>query len=55
MSTGAGRTRGRVIESRLETLDAIVRHTARDLKLSFIDCDDERLERRYTETRPLIS
>jgi len=30
MSSGAGRTRGCVIESRLETLDAIVRHTARD-------------------------
>jgi UPF0042 nucleotide-binding protein len=35
----------------LETLDDIVGRTARDLKVLFIDCDDERLERRYTETR----
>ena len=45
------RTRGFAIESMLETLDAIVGRTARELKVLFIDCDDERLERRYTETR----
>jgi RNase adapter protein RapZ len=45
------RTRGFTIESMLETLDTIVGGTARDLKVLFIDCDDERLERRYTETR----
>jgi UPF0042 nucleotide-binding protein len=45
------RTRGFAIESMLETLDTIVGRTARELKVLFIDCDDERLERRYTETR----
>jgi len=55
MSTGAGRTRGCAIEGMLEALDPIVRHIASELKLSLIDCDDERLERRYTETRPLTS
>jgi UPF0042 nucleotide-binding protein len=42
------RTRGFAIASMLETLDDIVGRTARDLKVLFIDCDDERLERRYT-------
>jgi UPF0042 nucleotide-binding protein len=45
------RTRGFGIESMLETLDAVVDRTARELTVIFIDCDDERLERRYTETR----
>src|ERR1700737_4495174 len=45
------RTRGFAIESMLETLDILVRGSARQLRLLFIDCDDERLERRYTETR----
>jgi UPF0042 nucleotide-binding protein len=45
------RTRGFAIESMLETLDIVVRGTARQLRVLFIDCDDERLERRYTETR----
>jgi RNase adapter protein RapZ len=45
------RTRGFAIESMLETLDEVVGRTARQLKVLFIDCDDERLERRYTETR----
>jgi UPF0042 nucleotide-binding protein len=45
------RTRGFAIESMLETLDVVVSRTARELEVLFIDCDDERLERRYTETR----
>jgi RNase adapter protein RapZ len=45
------RTRGFAIESMLETLDEVVGRTARELEVLFIDCDDERLERRYTETR----
>ena len=45
------RTRGFAIESMLGTLDAAVGRTARRLEVLFIDCDDERLERRYTETR----
>jgi UPF0042 nucleotide-binding protein len=35
----------------LEPLDAVVGRTGRELKVLFIDCDDERLQRRYTETR----
>jgi RNase adapter protein RapZ len=45
------RTRGFAIESALETLDDVVGRTARQLEVLFVDCDDERLERRYTETR----
>jgi RNase adapter protein RapZ len=45
------RTRGFAIESMLDTLDDVVCRTSRALKVLFIDCDDERLERRYTETR----
>jgi UPF0042 nucleotide-binding protein len=45
------RTRGFAIESMLETLEIVVRGTARQLTVLFIDCDDERLERRYTESR----
>jgi RNase adapter protein RapZ len=45
------RTRGFGIESTTLTLDALARRTSRELKVLFIDCDDERLERRYTETR----
>src|SRR5207245_5152911 len=45
------RTRGFAVESLLETLDLVVSRTARALAVLFIDCDDERLERRYTETR----
>jgi UPF0042 nucleotide-binding protein len=45
------RTRGFAIESMLDTLDEVVCRTSRTLKVLFIDCDDERLERRYTETR----
>src|SRR5215831_14265050 len=43
--------RGFAIESMLETLDTLVRGSARQLRMLFVDCDDERLERRYTETR----
>jgi RNase adapter protein RapZ len=39
------------IESMLEPLDAVVGRTSRELKVLFIDCDDEPLQRRYTETR----
>src|SRR6516162_2283336 len=45
------RTRGFAIESMLEALEIVVRGTARQLTVLFIDCDDERLERRYTESR----
>jgi RNase adapter protein RapZ len=45
------RTRGFAIESMLEPLDRVVARTGRRLSVLFIDCDDERLERRYTETR----
>ena len=43
--------RGFAIESMLEPLDAVVGRTGRELKVLFIDCDDEPLQRRYTETR----
>jgi UPF0042 nucleotide-binding protein len=45
------RTRGFAVESLLETLDTVGRHSGRVVEVLFIDCDDERLERRYTETR----
>lgn len=45
------RTRGFGIERMIETLDLAVSRTGRELKILFIDCDDDRLERRYTETR----
>ncbi len=45
------RTRGFAIESMFQTLADVVGGTSRELKVLFIDCDDERLERRYTETR----
>ena len=45
------RTRGFAIESMLEPLDLAAGRTGRELKVLFIDCDDERLQRRYTETR----
>src|SRR3984893_18312501 len=45
------RTRGFAVESVLETLDDVVGRTDRELDVLFIDCDDEQLERRYTETR----
>jgi hypothetical protein len=45
------RTRGFAIESMLEPLDAVVSRTGRELEVLFMDCDDEPLHRRYTETR----
>ncbi len=45
------RTRGFAIESMLEPLDAVVGRTGRELKVLFVDCDDEPVQRRYTETR----
>ncbi len=42
---------GFAIESMLEPLDAVVGRTGRELKVLFVDCDDEPLQRRYTETR----
>jgi UPF0042 nucleotide-binding protein len=42
---------GFAIDSMLEPLDAVVGRTGRELKVLFIDCDDECLQRRYTETR----
>jgi len=45
------RTRGFAVESMLETLDNVVGRTPGELEVLFIDCDDEQLERRYTETR----
>jgi RNase adapter protein RapZ len=42
---------GFAIESMLEPLDAVIGRTGRELKMLFIDCDDEALQRRYTETR----
>jgi RNase adapter protein RapZ len=42
---------GFAVESMLEPLDAVVARTGRDLKVLFIDCDDEPLQRRYTESR----
>jgi RNase adapter protein RapZ len=45
------RTRGFAAETMLETLRDVVCRSGRRLCVVFIDCDDERLERRYTETR----
>lgn len=45
------RTRGFRLETMIETLDLSARRAGRELKILFVDCDDERLERRYTETR----
>jgi UPF0042 nucleotide-binding protein len=45
------RTRGFALENMLETLDDVVARTAREVSVLFIDCDDERLQQRYTETR----
>ena len=45
------RTRGFAAETMLETLAAVIARTGRVLRVLFVDCDDERLERRYIETR----
>jgi RNase adapter protein RapZ len=52
------RIRGFAIQTLPETLDRLRRGRARQLRMLFIDCDDDCLERRYTETRrphPLAS
>jgi RNase adapter protein RapZ len=45
------RTRGFAAATMLDSLANAVGGHGRDLQVLFIDCDDERLERRYTETR----
>ena len=45
------RTRGFAAETMFEPLADIVGRSGRRLGVLFIDCDDVRLERRYTETR----
>jgi UPF0042 nucleotide-binding protein len=50
-ATGGFAIGGFAIESMLEPLDAVVGRTNRELKVLFVDCDDEPLQRRYTETR----
>ena len=45
------RTRGFAAVSMLENLAAIAGRSGRQLRVVFVDCDDERLERRYIETR----
>jgi UPF0042 nucleotide-binding protein len=45
------RTRGFGIAAMLETLETVARRTGRALHVLFMDCDDEQLAQRYTETR----
>jgi UPF0042 nucleotide-binding protein len=45
------RTRGFTAETILKTLSSSVLRHGRKFCVVFIDCDDDRLERRYTETR----
>lgn len=45
------RTRGFAGATMPETLVDVVARSGRELRVLFIDCDDERLERRYIETR----
>ena len=45
------RTRGFGIATMLDTLDGLAHRVGRELQVLFIECDDERLGRRYTETR----
>ena len=45
------RTRGFATQKFLETLDALVERSGRDIRLVFLDSEDEVLERRFTETR----
>jgi RNase adapter protein RapZ len=47
----ATRTRGFAATTMLDTIAHAVEHAGRELCVLFVDCDDERLERRYTETR----
>jgi UPF0042 nucleotide-binding protein len=45
------RTRDFAVPALLKTLDELVQGKNIELKMVFLDCDDDRLERRYTETR----
>lgn len=45
------RTRGFGAEAFLQELDRLAQHDDLDVQLLFLDCDDEALFRRYTETR----
>lgn len=45
------RTRGFAVPALVETLDRLIAEHSLPLKIVFLDCDDELLERRYTETR----
>lgn len=45
------RTRDFGVEPVLAEIDRIMAETGRDLRLLFLDCDDEVLRRRFTETR----
>ena len=45
------RTRDFAVPALLAVLDRLVADQDLDLRIVFLDCDDDRLERRYTETR----
>jgi UPF0042 nucleotide-binding protein len=45
------RTRDFAVPALLKALDELVQGKNIELKMVFLDCDDDRLERRYTETR----
>ncbi len=45
------RTRGFATQNFLETLDGLLGREDLDIRLVFLDCEDEVLERRFTETR----
>lgn len=45
------RTRDFAVPALIEALDRLVAEHDLDLRIIFLDCDDDRLERRYTETR----
>lgn len=45
------RTRDFGVEPVLQEIDRLVGHNGRSVQLLFVDCDDEVLTRRYTETR----
>ena len=45
------RTRDFAVPALIEALDRLAAEHELDLRIIFLDCDDDRLERRYTETR----
>ena len=45
------RTRDFAVPALVAALDSLVEDRGLDLRIVFLDCDDDRLERRYTETR----